>query len=139
MPAAPGVDPAPASLAPVLLDVPDRLALPEVGPLPAAPGDEPEPASLAPVLFIVPERVCPEPPSAAWAAAPRASVAAMARIVVRMSGSLGLLVSANRPPAPPFREGGPMPAERPRTRAGSSALAPKWTPVRRKRARRTKA
>lgn len=92
LPAAPGVDPAPASLAPVLLDVPDRLALPEVGPLPAAPGEEPEPASLAPVLFIVPERVCPEPPSAAWAAAPRASVAAMARIVVRMSGSLGLLV-----------------------------------------------
>jgi hypothetical protein len=57
LPAAPGVDPAPASLAPVLLDVPDRLVLPVVGPLPDAPGDDPEPASLAPVLFIVPDRV----------------------------------------------------------------------------------
>ena len=69
LPAAPGVEPAPASLAPVLFDIPDRLVLPVVGPLPAEPGDDPEPASFAPVLFNVPERVVPEPvaepPSAA--------------------------------------------------------------------------
>ena len=68
-PFAPGVEPEPASLAPVLFIVPDRLVLPVEGPLPAAPGDEPEPASLAPVLSIVPDRVVPEPaaglPSAA--------------------------------------------------------------------------
>jgi len=56
-------------LAPVLLDVPDRLLSPVEGPLPAAPGEEPEPASFGPVLFMVPERVVPEPvaglPSAA--------------------------------------------------------------------------
>ncbi|WP_238179750.1 hypothetical protein [Methylobacterium dankookense] len=69
LPFAPGAEPAPASLAPMLFIVPERLVLPVVGPLPAAPGDEPEPASFAPVLFMVPERVSPEPfaglPSAA--------------------------------------------------------------------------
>ncbi len=58
----PGDDPEPASLAPVLFDVPERLLSPVVGALPEEPGDDPEPASLAPVLFEVPELLVPDDP-----------------------------------------------------------------------------
>jgi hypothetical protein len=78
LPDAPGEAPEPASLAPVLFEVPERLLSPVVGPLPEAPGEEPAPASFAPVLFMVPDLVVPEPPSAAMAADPRASVLARA-------------------------------------------------------------
>ena len=76
MPDAPGEEPEPASLAPVLFVVPERLVLPVEGPLPAAPGEEPDPASLAPVLFEVPDRLVPEPPAAATATEPRTIVPA---------------------------------------------------------------
>ncbi len=62
VPFEPGDEPEPASLAPVLFEVPDRLLSPVVGALPEAPGDEPEPASLAPVLFEVPELLVPDDP-----------------------------------------------------------------------------
>ena len=74
-----GFEPDPASLAPVLFMVPERLIPPVEGPLPAAPGDEPEPASFGPVLFAVPERLEPPVPlSAANAVLPRARMAATA-------------------------------------------------------------
>ena len=72
-----GFEPDPASLAPVLFVVPERLIPPVEGPLPAAPGDEPEPASFGPVLFAVPERLEPPAPlSVAKAVLPRARMAA---------------------------------------------------------------
>ena len=72
-----GFEPDPASLAPVLFVVPERLIPPVERPLPAAPGDEPEPASFGPVLFAVPERLEPPAPlSAAKAVLPRARMAA---------------------------------------------------------------
>ena len=75
----PGFVPEPASFAPVLFMVPERLIPPVEGPLPDAPGEEPEPASFGPVLFAVPERLAPpELPSAANAGLPRARMAAMA-------------------------------------------------------------
>lgn len=58
----PGDDPDPASLAPVLFVVPERLLSPVFGALPDAPGDDPDPASLAPVLFDVPELLVPDDP-----------------------------------------------------------------------------
>jgi hypothetical protein len=73
-----GFDPDPASFAPVLFMVPERLIPPVVGPLPAAPGDDPAPASFGPVLFAVPERLePPELPSAAITGLLRARTAAM--------------------------------------------------------------
>ena len=62
VPLDPGDDPEPASLARVLLDVPDRLLSPVVGALPDDPGEEPEPASVAPVPFDVPELPVPDDP-----------------------------------------------------------------------------
>ncbi len=88
MPAAPGVDPEPASLAPVLLEVPERLLSPVEGPLPAAPGEEPAPASFGPVLFMVPDLVVPEPPSAAIAPEDKARVVASASAMAFMAFSL---------------------------------------------------
>jgi hypothetical protein len=83
---APGFDPDPASFAPVLFVVPDRLNPPVDGPLPAAPGDEPAPASFAPVLFEVPDRLpLPELSSAARAAPPKTTMAATARSSAFMS------------------------------------------------------
>jgi hypothetical protein len=76
LPADPGEEPEPASFAPVLFAVPERLLSPVEGPLPAAPGEEPAPASLGPVLFRVPDFVVPDPPSAAMAAEPRTKVEA---------------------------------------------------------------
>jgi hypothetical protein len=77
-----GFTPDPASLAPVLFVVPERLMPPVEGPLPAAPGDEPEPASFAPVLFAVPERlVGAELFSAASAVGPASSKLATASII----------------------------------------------------------
>lgn len=64
----PGEEPEPASFAPLLFAVPERLPPPVVGPLPAAPGEAPEPASFGPVLLAVPDRLVPgepDPPSAA--------------------------------------------------------------------------
>jgi hypothetical protein len=85
----PGFDPDPASFAPVLFVVPERLIPPADGPLPAAPGDEPEPASFAPVLFDVPERL--DPLSAAKAGTARMRTVAMASAVL-------IGVSPYRPP-----------------------------------------
>lgn len=62
VPLDPGDDPEPASFAPALFDVPDRLLPPVVGALPDDPGEEPEPASVAPVLFDVPELLVPDDP-----------------------------------------------------------------------------
>jgi hypothetical protein len=76
---APGFDPEPASFAPVLFVVPDRLRLPEDGPLPAAPGLAPEPASFGPVLSAVPERLV-APLSAASAGVPAARNPAASRM-----------------------------------------------------------
>lgn len=77
-----GEEPEPASFAPVLFPVPERLPPPVVGPLPAAPGEAPEPASFGPVLLAVPERLvpdAPDPPSAARTAGGRRSKAVRAR------------------------------------------------------------
>jgi hypothetical protein len=88
LPAAPGEEPEPASFAPVVFEVPDRLLSPVDWPLPAAPGEEPAPASFGPVLFTVPDRLVPEvPPSAARAAEPRMSVPAMASVMTFMGVS----------------------------------------------------
>jgi hypothetical protein len=76
----PGFDPDPASFAPVLFIVPERLIPPVEGPLPDAPGEEPDPASLAPVLLDVPERL--EPPSAAIAGLARIRTVAMVSAVL---------------------------------------------------------
>lgn len=59
MPREPGDEPDPASEAPVLFDVPERLFSPADGALPDAPGVEPEPASFAPVALAVPELLAP--------------------------------------------------------------------------------
>ena len=97
-----GFGPDPASLAPVLFVVPERLIPPVEGPLPAAPGDEPEPASFGPVLFAVPERLEPPTPlSAAKAVLPRARMAATtssgafisALLLTRLPSALGPLDS----------------------------------------------
>jgi hypothetical protein len=83
LPFAPGEEPEPASFAPVLFAVPERLIPLVEGPLPAAPGEEPEPASFGPVLFNVPDRLVPEvpePPSAAMAVVLMRRVLAIARI-----------------------------------------------------------
>lgn len=84
LPVDPGEEPEPASFAPVLFVVPERLLSPVEGPLPAAPGEEPAPASLGPVLFIVPDFVVPDPPSAAMAAEPRTNVEARASAIAFM-------------------------------------------------------
>jgi hypothetical protein len=80
-PEAPGEEPEPASLAPVLFVVPERLLSPVEGPLPEAPGEDPAPASFGPVLFWVPDRLVPEPPAAATATEPRMIVPATASVL----------------------------------------------------------